>query len=261
MPAFMQHSPTAIGWERPISERHRTNNYTLLHVRNNHLLPLQHLPLLTHLGLRTSFLVYFLLNTCNRRSVVHRTNACNFGKSPFFFIIPNIPGQHRVITVVHNQKTLISKAMSKKQQDMSRTPPLLQQREEPLDVKHRDMTLCGTMCTLGLRHLVAKRGCEVSLKDEFYFIDGLIDWTTTTVSICPFWARQRHPQQGGTDKCDNLSHLFSVTKVWLLSVTKHTSTLTSRILTTSRGVAFTILWIPGGICWVRNQVNISAVWC
>lgn len=76
--------------------------------------------------------------------------------------------------------------MSKKQQDMSRTPPLLQQREEPFDVKHRDMTLSGMMCTLGLRHLVAKRGCEVSLNDEFYFIDGLIDWTTTTVSICPF---------------------------------------------------------------------------
>lgn len=144
MPAFVQHSPTAIGWERPISERHRTNNFILLHVRNNHLLPLQHLPLLTHLGLRTSFLVYFLLNTCNRRSVVHRTNACNFGKSHIFlsFQTFQVSTEYTEYTVVHNQKTLISKAMSKKQQDMSRTPPLLQQREEPLDVKHRDMTLC-----------------------------------------------------------------------------------------------------------------------
>lgn len=50
---------------------------------------------------------------------------------------------------------------------------------------HEAKTLCGTMCTLRLRHWVAKRGCEVSWIDEFYFIDGLIDWTTNTVSICP----------------------------------------------------------------------------
>lgn len=90
----------------------------------------------------------------------------------------------------------------------------------------------------------------------------LMDWL---IGQQPLWAsvlseqgRDTHNKEGPTN-VTNMSLIFSVTKVWLLSVTKHISTLISRMLTTSGGGVFTFLWIPGGTCWVRNQVNISAV--